>query len=140
MTTWGRTTARAAIGAWCTLLQSGDLKLHRSSIRFDNMQDRYLRNDFDPRENRGWGLLVRTECESGRDAIFDVVSCEAAELLQTHGTQRHPTMHRQLRADDFIEGVLVLDILQAAGEMSVAQYTVPSEDAPADKAKPRKRR
>ncbi|VVE52110.1 hypothetical protein [Pandoraea commovens] len=131
---------RAEIGAWCTLLQSGDLKLHRSSIRFDNMQDRYLCNDFDPRENRAWGLFVRTERESGRDAIFDVVSCEAVELLQSHGRQLHPTMYRGLRADDFIEGVLVLDILQAAGEMSVAQVTVPSADTPADKAKPRQRR
>ncbi|MCE4059259.1 hypothetical protein LXM60_03440 [Pandoraea sputorum] len=137
---------RAAIGAWRSLLQSGDLKLHRSSIRFDSMQDRYLFNDFDPCENRGWGLLVRTEREPGRDAILDVVSCEAVELLQTDGSQHHPTMYRDLRADDFIEGVLVLDILQAAGEMSVAQVTAPAGDMAAiaaiaaDKAKPRKRR
>ncbi|MFK0375705.1 hypothetical protein [Pandoraea sp. NPDC090278] len=129
---------RAAIGARCIQLQSGGLTLHRSSIRFDNMQDRYLRNDFDPRENQAWGLLVRTAREPGRDAIFDVASGEAVELLQTRGSRLHPTMHRNLRADDFIEGVLVLDILQAAGEMSVAQVTVPSEDMPADKTKPRK--
>ncbi|WP_157122687.1 hypothetical protein [Pandoraea oxalativorans] len=131
---------RAAIEARRTQWQSGDLKLHRSSIRFDNMQDRYLRNDFDPCENRAWGLLVRTERESGRDAIYDVVSYETVELLNTHGNQLHPTMFRDLRADDFIDGVLVLDILQAAGEMSVAQVAVPSEDTPVDKAKPRQRR
>ncbi|VVE47039.1 hypothetical protein PAQ31011_04484 [Pandoraea aquatica] len=115
-------------------LQSEGLPLHRYSIRFDNLQDVYARIDFDVSEARGWGMIVRGECQSGRSGILDIVSDEALALLEK--SDRHPTAYRDLRPGDLLQGVVVLDILQTAATMrspeSIDQNKTPASTKAVD--------
>ncbi|WP_150669483.1 hypothetical protein [Pandoraea anhela] len=94
-------------------LAAGGLHFSTYRIRFDGLRDPYAGVDFREGAAQAWVLLASRHPASGDAGVFDIVtSATGARAAQT---ALHPQTMRSLVNGDLFQGILVLDLLQAAG-------------------------
>ncbi|ODP30813.1 hypothetical protein A9762_08860 [Pandoraea sp. ISTKB] len=104
---------RHAIARRREVFAADKLRFGSYRIRFVGMRDPYAGIDFCEDAEQSWMLLASCHPAPGCDGIFDVVASETAAGVAK--TRVHPQTQMPVVEDDLFQGLLVLDMLQAAG-------------------------
>ncbi|VVE47643.1 hypothetical protein PCA20602_04508 [Pandoraea capi] len=104
---------RSAIARRSEAFVGDALRFGAYRIRFVDMGDPHAGIDFREDAEQSWMLLARRHPTPGCDGVFDVVASETGNRVKE--THVHPQTKMRVVEGELFQGMLVLDMLQAAG-------------------------